>query len=345
MAEAVKKMAKGWLVKLPANFELTAGHGLKHSFLLPGLNDACRVDQIANMNGVRFLRLQFFYAEQAVSFAFIWGDGDIDWQGARKQVFGQYDINQEDESRTDARFMLCSGDESTCAKEASRFIRGSETIAPETETCLDLGLHLLTEARGLACYSKEASTVNLMISGVHGLNQFERFAILFALGLAYRQVLMKTIALMGDALTKFDQPDGDVAHLYAGLSTLRESVLMFDARHYFHLPVRPDKQELFTVMQQFMDALHVQPLHEEMSHQVLGVSRLADHKLETLQQAHREAMLFHQQQAADRHDRKVGRLNLTIALAVLFLGTIDLLTHSPSEWMGAIKVWLTLLAM
>jgi len=344
MGEVVKTIVKGWLVKLPFRADLPAGTAQKHGFLLPGLNDACRVDLLDTPNSLRLLHFQFFHGEQAVSFAFFWGDGGIDWESARKQVFGRYRIEtKENESSSDARFMLCSGDENACAKEASRFIRGSETLAHEKGDGLDRGLHLLTEPRGFSCYSNEASTVNLMLSGAHDLNQFERFAMLFALGLAYREVLLNIIGQMGNALAELNQQDGDAAEAYTSLAKLRESVVLFDARYFFHAPVRPERQELFAVVQRFMCVLHVQPLHQEMADQLGEVSRLADHKLETMQQTHREAMLTHQQQSAVRHERKMGRLNITITLVALFLAAIDLLTHSPSEWMLAIKGWLALL--
>jgi len=95
---------------------------------------------------------------------------------------------------------------------------------------------------------------------------------------------------MGSRLNKLETQDGDATQMYAGLATLRKSIVMFDARHYFQTPVCPAAQELFVVVQQFMYALH-----EEMAHQLGALSRLADHNLETIQQLHREALLKHQQ--------------------------------------------------
>ncbi len=172
---------------------------------------------------------------------------------------------------------------------------------------------------------------------------FERFAMLFALGLAYRKIFLSIIERMGSRLNKLETQDGDATQMYAGLATLRKSIVMFDARHYFQTPVCPAAQELFVVVQQFMHALHVHPLHEEMAHQLGEVSRLADHNLETIQQLHREALLKHQQQAAARHEHKMGRLNIMLAVIALLLTTVDLLSHPPSEWMAAMTGWANLL--
>lgn len=317
---------------------------MSHKFLLPGLKEACHITRMETSDSFHVLHLQFFPHQQTVDFMFVWGDQGTSWKSVRKYLFGRYKIKTDAEEKTTAaRFILCAGDEHKCSKKSSNFIRGSETLAHEKAYELDRGVHLLTEPRGFSCYSNDAKAVNLMLSSKHDLNQFERFAMLFALGLAYREVLLETIGQMGNALTELDQQDSDAAQTYTSLAKLRESVVLFDARHFFHAPVRPERQELFVVVQQFMRVLHIQPLHQEMADQLGEVSRLADHKLEAIQQAHRETLLVHQQQAAVRHERKMGKLNVMLALVALLLTTVDLLSHSPSEWMLAIQGWLALL--
>lgn len=279
-----------------------------------------------------------------MDFALVWSDHETCWKDARKHLFGCFKIKAgESEAATAARFILCSGNERKCSKAGSMFIRGSTTLAHEDAVMLDRGLHLLTEPRGFACYASDAKAMSLMLSSSHDLNQFERFAMLFGLGLAYRSIFLSIIEKMGTALRKLEIQDGDAVQMYASLAALREAIVMFDARHYFQVPVSPEKQELFMVVQQFMHALHVHPLHEEMAYQLGEVSRLADHKLETIQQQHREAMLSHQQQAAARHDQKMGRLNIMLAVVALLLTAVDMLSHPPSEWWNALSGWLSLL--
>jgi len=339
----VDVIAKAWLIKIPKSLGDIAGKKLTHEFLLPGLNEACRVEPVRTVNGLRVLMFHFFHDVEAVSYALVRGDGSATWEYSRKQIYAQSGIEApQNESATDARFILCAGDEISCAKEGSNFIRQSKTLNHQKSIALDRGVHLLTEPRGFACYSGRASDVNLMLSGAHDLNQFERFVLLFALGMAYREVMLRIIKNMGDTLISLNTQSDDDIQIYNKLSALRESIVVFDAQYYFQLPVHPEKQELFLVVQQFMDVLHVHPLHAEMAHQLGEVSRLTDHKLEVIQAAHRDAMLNHQQQAVVRHEQKMNLLNLMLAGIAIILTTVDLLSHPPGEWSAAIKGWMAL---
>jgi len=338
-----KAKVQGWLIRLASQNHELKGQSMRHGFLLPGLNESSQVVRLDSSTELQVLHFHFFQDDEMVSFVFAWNKLESDWETVRKHLFGKFNIKApENESATDARFLLCSGNEDECSKMASRFIRGSATLSHAKHMTLDRGVHLLTEPRGFACYTQQESNLKLLLSGNHDLNQFERSVMLFALGLAYRESMMGMMKRMGKALQALKVDPKGVSETYAGLSLMRESIVLFDAQYYFHSPVIPERQELFMIAKRFMEVLHVQPLHEEMTQQLHEVSLLADHKLEDIQQRHRETMLEHQQQAAVRHERKMNNLNLMLGLLALGLTSIDLLSHPPSEWMQAIKGWLAL---
>jgi len=112
---------------------------------------------------------------------------------------------------------------------------------------------------------------------------------------------------------------------YRALACLRDDVAIFDARHYFRQPVRLDRHELFRVAEAFMDMLHVPALRDEMTAQLREVGELAAQKLESI------------------HTRKLDRINVTLALFATFLALMDILSHTPKEWMRILGKWFALI--
>jgi len=210
----VEIMAKGWLVSLADWEGEVNGEHLIHKFLLPGLREACHMTRVKSSADYQLLHLQFFQGLDTVNFIFIQADGSETWENAKKKVSRQYKMYmQQNEQFVAARFILCVGDEVQCAKQGSKFIRDSETLAHNEAMTLNRGIHLLSEPRGFACYASDQKDVNLMLSNHRGINQFERFVLLFALGLAYRGVILSIIKLMGDSLNQLQLSDGGAVQM------------------------------------------------------------------------------------------------------------------------------------
>lgn len=335
----VKNRLCGWILSdegLSQNRTSSAGERQKATkwepiptrFLLPGLADATTAETLRAGNGLQVARIHYFKsnAKLAVTTYFVWlehiEDAACSWGDVSDRLFHRLGLKTpKQESDTLGRVRMVEGSARDCARLVSQAIRGSETLHHDSALQLDRGAFLLAEPRGFACYGDNVKLPDA--------DQFMRFALLFGLAHAYRRVMLKWIRGMGEVLADVDAKRVNPAGAYQALADLREKVAMFDARCYFSNPVSPDRHELFTVMECFMDRLNVHALHEEMAQQLREVSSLAHQKLEAMQQA-----------AAEQQQRNAERLNFRLAFLGIVLALLDLLSHSPEEWVHVLQDWM-----